>query len=291
MFSSTAPTQAPSRGSDLEQAYTSATGPNGRRRRSRGSSDDEGGLTWDGYTNEELRGWRTIPVLAASPLDERGNNDAYWEIIRIIKALEIPYKGMDFIRRQSEWNPEPNPIMTAMVFVKSKNRPAWLRACRQIRAYLIANDLEEVSVDIVGPKAFATPRVFTVLSTNPVSQVWDAVRNRIMDSIDLTDVLNGRLFPVWPECRNARQPPTVLVLVNHRSKQDWRGTRETVVGILTEFGLDMVAVNISKDVIRRPTAGKDLQRSIFHDPARPGESLGLKLQPTAAYTFGGYIEL
>lgn len=51
----TRPSQANTLGSDLELAYASPSGPHGRKRRCRGYSDDEGHLTADGFTNEDLR--------------------------------------------------------------------------------------------------------------------------------------------------------------------------------------------------------------------------------------------
>lgn len=67
-------------GSDLELAYASPSGPDGRTSRYRGCSNDEGNLTDDGFINEDIRVGgphlcalpaRYIPITKNHPLYSR----------------------------------------------------------------------------------------------------------------------------------------------------------------------------------------------------------------------------
>ncbi|KAB8077385.1 hypothetical protein BDV29DRAFT_153772 [Aspergillus leporis] len=84
----------------------------------------------------------------------------------------------------------------------------------------------------------------------------------------------------------SENPPTVLILVNVRS------TRETIIRILAQYDLNMVAVEIAKDVISRSgfIVG-DLDRAAFKGSVKPGRSLGIQADNMAASAFGGYLEL
>ncbi|PWY87460.1 hypothetical protein BO70DRAFT_394351 [Aspergillus heteromorphus CBS 117.55] len=298
-----------SRGSDRELAYASPViktddGEEKRIRRCRGSSDDEGLPTWDGYINEDLRvGGPRLCSLPASFVEIRRdhllscglnahNRHVYDEIHRILQSLNIN-ACVNFNGRQSDWNPEPEPIITALIFVKRKQRRSvWLTACRQIREYLTANGLEEVSVEIADTHAVKRLRAFSVLPTDPITHVWDDVRDRIVRSLDLTDVLMVGCYRHGISKNVLENDPTILILVNTRSTRDWRGPRDKIVEILAEYDLSMVAVEFSKDVIRRATfAPRDVERRTLHNPARPDDNLGMQLEPTRSATFGGYVEL
>ncbi|GES65531.1 hypothetical protein ATEIFO6365_0010045400 [Aspergillus terreus] len=284
---------------------TGKEGPDGRKRRYRGSSDDEGKLTYDGFTNEDLRVGgpylcslpaQNVYITKYHPLYSRlyGNDNEVWKrITEILQSSRVALKSFDFVSRQSRWIPGDPLRVTAFIIARREAIDnSWLDAARKIRQYLISQGLQEVCVEIADKRAFKNARVFPVLKEDAICTKWETVRQQILRSIELKDVFFVGCYRVGQSEDVNDNPPTILILVNVLSTRDWKGTRETVVGILGQHDLSMVAVEISKDrLLRTGHFVGDLDRAALEGPVKPGYSIGIQADNMASGTFGGYIDL
>ncbi|KAL5365309.1 hypothetical protein BJX96DRAFT_179722 [Aspergillus floccosus] len=284
---------------------TGKEGPDGRKRRCRGSSDDEGKVTSDGFTNEDLRvggpGLCSLParnvyITKSHPLYSSlygTDSKVFSRITEILQSSHIALKSLDFVSRQSRWVPEAPLIVTAFIIAhREKIDNGWLDTARKIRQYLVSQGLKEVCVEIADKRAFKDARVFPVLKSDTISTKWATVREQILSSIDLRDVFMVGCYRVGQSEDVKENPPTILILVNVQSTRNWKGTREIVVGILGRHELSMVAVDISKDrLIRTGHVVGDLDRAALKGSVKPGYSIGIQADILTAGTFGGYIDL
>ncbi|KOS39044.1 hypothetical protein ACN38_g10130 [Penicillium nordicum] len=149
-------------------------GDDGRKRRSWGSSDDEGPLTHDNLLNEDLRvgGPYLCSIPTASVVVPKNHvkfrltcleTDEGWElgqkILNIIDKYHLNQRGIGvmfyFFSRQSIIDPEPDPCLTLYVPAKRGTvDDTWLQCARELRGVLISNDLASCSVKIVDPMVF-----------------------------------------------------------------------------------------------------------------------------------------
>ncbi|KAG2421711.1 hypothetical protein HFD88_005687 [Aspergillus terreus] len=299
------PSQPNSMGSDLELAYASPSGPDGRKRRYRGCSNDEASLTDDGFINEDLRVGgphlcalpaRYIPITKDHPLYSRlqdRDHEVWKRIVEILQSSRVALKSVDFGVRQYRWVPEAPETATAFIIARRKTIDnGWLDTARTIRQYLVCQGLQEVCVELAGERALEAARVFPVLKNDTITTKWPTVQAQILGSIDLTDVFFVGCYRVGHNKEANDNPPTVLVLVNVHGTRDWKDVREAIVGILDQHELSMVAVEISKDRLRctdKPL--RDLDRAACKGPVKPGYGIGVEVDGLAAATFGGYVDL
>lgn len=286
--------QCASRGSQYELSYASPAskhqnggfnyengklGDDGRKRRSWGSSDDEGQLTHDNLDNEDLRvGGPYLCSIPTALIPIRYDNARFrltcletpegWglgmKIIDIIHNYHLDQHDIgivfSFFGRQSIIDPERQPCPTLYILA---NRGAlddtWLRCARELRGLLISNGLDSCSVEIIDPILMTPINTYPVLPDDKVFREWEPLLKELLARLDLSSIRFIGCF------RRGRGPtvldcsPTVLILVDRI--QDWTETREKVVSILKKRHLQMLAVQIIMD------------RPVYH--ARGEMSMGL----------------
>ena len=291
-------------------------GRDGRKRRLRGSSDDEGKIAEDGFSNEDLRVGGpylcSIP-LSSKPLPQTNSlhallqhkvsggetiSDRVYQIIRNRNISLINSGPWDhpvtLSLQQSNFNPEPEPVPTIRVLAtRHVMDDLWLETARQIHFLLRQENFGHVSVEIIDPQALHPPRTLPVLRSDPMFDKWDSVLDRILRDVDLTDI---QLVGCYRRGRNSGNdnPVTVLVIADVNSKKTWRITRDMIAGILKRSNLPMVAVEIVKD---RKTRFSDLQKrdgfkeELLKGRAMAGGPIAHSRNDEGSGTLGGFIEL
>ncbi|KAL2825194.1 hypothetical protein BDW59DRAFT_146585 [Aspergillus cavernicola] len=153
--------------------------------------------------------------------------------------------------------------------------------------------LPHVMVEIADPEAFEATQLSPVHCTDTVFAVWDALREAILQVIDLTGVRILGCYRFGRSSTAHHNPPTVVVIVDFKSTRTWKTTREQIVDILNRIMLPSVAVAVIKDRIRRATFSPeaDFTRKVFSSPVLPGQGLGPSDQDQVTGAFGGYVEL
>ena len=269
--------------------------------------DGEGRIAADGFSNEDLRVGGpylcSIPVLTTNlpythPLHRRLKEEVLGRSLMkmihdILYQNHITYDTMGLIYRQSKFNPEPRPIPTFIVCADRQTvYNVWLDTARQIRALLVQMDLPQISVEIVDGRAYASPSNFPVLTHDPIFQKWDSVLDNILQEIDLADIYTIGCYRRGRNAQPANNPPTVLILVDFKSKRHWEGTRELISGILNRFDLPMVAVEIAKDMVSRTNSiGTGFCYGLFSGKVKYGQPLSLRSNKATSGPLAGFIEL
>lgn len=299
----------------------------GRKRRSRGSSEDDEddghdheeddedkGSVWDGFCNEDLRtgGPYLCPLPARitglsplHPLRSRilGHGPAESlkeEIFSILTRNDVAFGERFVVEEVYDFRPQDGGTVTLSISAsRSKKDSKWVDAAREVKAFLNGHGLTDVAVEIADPEAFVHGRTFPVETTHPLFNLWDRVRDSILDTIDLDDVQVVGCYRFGKSPKAVENPPTVLILVKVESTRLWRTTREQIVEILEGFGLGSVAVAIYKDRIFESvlqfSPAKSINRRVLAGPAVIGQSLGLEGQTETSGagggTLGGFLEL
>jgi hypothetical protein len=291
-------------------------GRDGRKRRSHGSSDDEGKIAADGFSNEDLRvggPYLCSVPLSSKPLPEtnplhallqhkvsRGEtiSNRIYQILRNRNISLISAGRWDdpvtLSLRQSNFNPEPEPVPTIVVLaIRHVVDDLWLKTAREIYLLLGQEKFGHVSVEILDPQALHPPRTLPVLKSDPMFNKWDSVLDRILRDVDLTDV---QLIGCYRRGRNSgnENPVTVLVIADVNSKKSWQITRDIIAGILKLSNLPMVAVEIVKDRKTRHTdfhKEKGFKEELLKGRAMAGEPIAHSRNDVGSGALGGFIEL
>lgn len=340
-----------SRGSDFELAYASPTllrakgadqeslhrhnskkhrprafsdeagrmGRDGRNRRSRGSSDDEGQVTPDGFSNEDLRVGG--PYLCSIPADaitvpgshpragllehKTANGKALSQrIFDILRENQIELasissfgrsQDLNLMLRRSQFNPEPQPTVTIVTFATRRMvDDTWLKAARQIYSLLCNEHIAQVSVEIIDPQAMRPPSTSPILRRDPIFNKWDPVLGEILQEVDLTDICAIGCYRRGRSSDISENPPTVLILVDISSSKSWKSTRDLVVRILARSDLHMVAVEIMKDRICKMANLRKVEgfeSDLMRGRAIVGSPIANELNDEGSGSLGGFIQL
>ncbi|KAJ5949994.1 hypothetical protein N7454_001578 [Penicillium verhagenii] len=245
-------------------------GNDGRNRRARGCSDDEGKLSEDGFSNEDLRVGG--PYLCGMPqsmtqidksnptsslFDQRSANslDLRTRISNIIHnkgirtcAGSVRGATMELYFQKSKFNPEPNPVPTITITAtRDIVDDTWLQAVREIYALLCEENFGYVSVEIRDAEALETPYICPVQPDDDISAKWDLLLGTLLRSVELRDISSIGCFRRGRSEEASENAPTVLVVVNVDSQKCWKATRDEIAKTLDDFALLMVAVEIVKD--------------------------------------------
>ncbi|KAL3471385.1 hypothetical protein BJX99DRAFT_263316 [Aspergillus californicus] len=253
-----------SHGSDYELSYASPVFPDdmspetdGRKRRTQGSSDDEYTVAADGFVNEDLRAGgpnlcplpATIQCLGHShPLHSQLNATHWAQVCSILTNHGVTYTDITTVEHTYHLRDNSKPVATMSITATRNHRDeSWITAARAIRSYLVNCGLAHVAVEIADPRAFVLNHRSPVKQSDKIFALWEVVCDRILRTMDLTDVLAVGCFRFGKSDVATDNPPTVNLMVYVDSTRCWKDTREQIVGILNDFGLPVVAVSFRKD--------------------------------------------
>jgi hypothetical protein len=300
------------RGSDFELSYASTAsgapysppGLDGRKRRTRGSSEDDEDKTYpENFVNSDYRAGgpslASVPVislsLASSSQIGALREDPHFTTIRAILAdWGVDVRDYGVALRRARYYPEDQPIPTVCIISRKHTLDeSWVQAALEVRAYLTRRGFIEVSVEIADQAAFQQALCFPVQRTDSIYPLWDRVCNMILGSFDLKDWRIVECFRYGYSQDVWANPPTIMVAVDRRATRRWNVVREGIVGILRHFGLGNVAVRIYRGRVQLATDPfqHDIPETAFDDKARLGVSLGPGNNPYGSATFGGFVEL
>lgn len=289
-------------------------GNDGRKRRSRGSCDDEGKLTEDGFSNEYLRVGG--PYLCSIPLSstqipkenpissllgrKSSNVQGLWgRIYAILQNADIQLytswprgETWGLCRCQSKFNPEPEPIPTIFISaIRQVIDDTWLQVVRQIHSLLCEEGFPRVSVEICDPHALESPHTSPIQPSEKIYLEWDTVLAKILKSIELHDVLTIGCYRRGRSLNTSENAATVLVIVDINSRKEWKTTRDSITEILSDFSLPMVAVEIVKDRINLLGPERRFKEEILGAHLAPGGPIAALKRKDSSGTLGGIIEL
>ncbi|KAJ5937491.1 hypothetical protein N7454_003833 [Penicillium verhagenii] len=238
-------------------------GHDGRKRRSHGSSDDEGKLGEDGFCNEDLRVGGpelcSIPLLR-TPVDgldpvssllmrhSSNGQDIGTRIFYILHHQGI-WESSDWVRgeaieiclQQSIFHPESQPIPTIVITViRQKINDHWLQAAREIYRLLCEENHAFVSVEINDPEAFNPPFTSLIHPNDEIYSTWDPLLAKILESIGLEGILSIGCYRRRRSPETSENTPTILVMVDVHTRKSWKATRDMIARLLTDFSLPMV---------------------------------------------------
>ncbi|KAL1986596.1 hypothetical protein VTN96DRAFT_6174 [Rasamsonia emersonii] len=267
--------------------------------------DDSGVELSDGLVDEDLRTGgpylcaiptRSVPIPKYHPLQPRlEDRDARLlkTINSILQSHDVDFQSIDLCGRRSEFDPEPDLVPTVLVLAKrhalDKN---WLEACREIRTFLINENLSSVSVEIADLRAFEPLQYSPVLPTDTIYYIWDKVLDRILTQLDLAEIKCVECFRMGTSDNHNENPPTVILTVAKQSTKDWRPVREDIIGIVDSFHLPTVGVSIGPgDIVRQNGVSVAYPLNAYQDGAQAGLSLGIHGSMLSAGTFAGWVQL
>lgn len=286
----------------------------GRNRRSRGSSDDEGKITPDGLHNEDLRVGG--PYLCSFPREthlraltatgysfnsalsrQLASGRTLWsEIDLVLEKHSVEVSLMKLEYHRSVFDPEPEPIPTLSILSTREHLDDdWLSCAREILSLLRREGLAGLNVEIMDAYAFRTSDTFPILQKDPIHSSWNEVLSHLLAHLDLNDVHAVGCYRRGSSKNIGDSAPTVLIIVDVSSKRNWKDTRDLVVGVLDDFGLSMVAVEIVKDrPMQKMMSPNDstnyaFTRSFLDEKARAAGPLSHESDDSRSGTLGGFV--
>lgn len=275
----------------------------GRQRSNRGSSDDEEYPAWDGFVNEDWRAggprlcttpvqWWDIPE--EHPLYSRliPGRDLTLEISTILHRNNVAINLIHFCICQSVLEPEVEPILTASVVAKKQNiNEDWLSVSHEILQFLHSKGIMRISVEIRDERSSEPDKCFPIVESDAIFSLWDQVLDTILHACDIEDWNSVGCYRIGKYKDWSRNPATILVTVD-TSSRDWRLSRESIISILNELNLPMVAVKIVRtNVIRAVSLTSTFADTAPHGTARVGQSVGRRNYEGSSGTFGGWVEI
>ena len=283
---------------------STASSEDQRSRSNKGSSNDDEPQGSDGFVNEDWRAGGpylcTIPTLTCKiprdhPLYDRLVMDSiplYLEIAPILESAGVNERSMGFLRRQSLFEPEAQPIVTLSIdATKRDTEEDWLSVSRSVCEFLDSQGLPDVSVEICDARAVLPDLYHLIVPEDAIFPIWDRVLETMLENCDLTDWNSVGCYRIGKEEDWKKNPPTVIVTVNN-SLPDWRPTRETIVAILDSFHLPMVGVKIKRDnIIFGCSSRPNISSTSLKDMVQVGHSIGRRGYRGESGTFGGWVEL
>ncbi|KAJ5907810.1 hypothetical protein N7495_000492 [Penicillium taxi] len=307
-------------GSDFEIAYVSPVleedgnrlgirSPNGRKRRSYGSSEPVSSIDPDGFTNEDFRvGGPYLCTLPAHTLVVSAEDPAFkamqdGSILMKVQEIMSEFLGTpggsvftsSLFGRKSSVGAQCVQIATILVFTERyKLDDKWLNTSKFVWKYLQSVSLEHVTVEIIDQSRLDDGLATSlILREDTIFDLWVAVFGAIKASVDLADVQTiaclRRGF--------SNSFPAVLVTINRNSQRSWTGFCERIVSILGQYNLGMIVVEIGKDEIYRGMNNMpfEMETSIsqedFEGPHKPGKSLAPKSNEHGSESLGGFLKL
>ncbi|KAJ5937105.1 hypothetical protein N7466_003555 [Penicillium verhagenii] len=268
-----------------------------RTKRLRGSSDDNGELTSDGFSNEDLRvggpDLCSLPAANSTPTDNllhrRLSLSSSWDrtlhnnnIDNILKNYNVQYHTVEVVERRALFNASPEAVITLLIIAE--------RDCvRELRRFLHDEGFPRTVVEISDTAALTTPNTTPVFFNDPVFEKWDSVWQQICQEVPLVDIETVGCFRRGRNPVVEENPATVLVSTNMQNNRNWKGVRDRIIDILQQHDLAMVAFEITKDTGFHQRSGFD--HNILTGKVMAGESLAPLRAPFSPGTLGGFIEL
>ncbi|RDW93005.1 uncharacterized protein DSM5745_00327 [Aspergillus mulundensis] len=222
----------------------------------------------------------------------------------------VVISDVSFVQRKSLYSTDsdsPSPL-TGLLTVHRDDpkergwadfaRKIWrsLKGCPELDLGL---DRGRISVEIVDERFdWEYPSVFPCQATDDILPMWEDVCARSLDKInDLSGIKAIGCHRIGNEPKAESCSPHILVSVSWECNRNWDDVRDTIIDVLTWFGLQSVGVIIRKDLPvpghgrLEPTAGT-LQVEGCTSTARIGDSIGLHGSSDYCYgTLGGFLEL
>lgn len=172
----------------------------------------------------------------------------------------------------------------------------WIKGAGAIYRYLKEHNLNDVSVEITGPRAQLRKYCSPVYPTDTIFPVWQTVYESILVSIDTSEFTALECFRYGRGKESMENPPTVIISVRRGSglRIDFRPVRERVISILDDLYLFDVAVCILENEVTKLHASNGLLGGVdeCQQIARAGCSLGMKEKSSGTTgTLGGFVEI
>ncbi|KAK2804659.1 hypothetical protein FQN50_006498 [Emmonsiellopsis sp. PD_5] len=279
----------------------------GRLRRTRGSSSDEDPMHGEMINQDFRAGGPNLCVFPGYTLVMEQNHpaSAVWmtddafsrTISQILQnhAVEATSIGL-FMRKSAIPHFSSEPPRSTVLITANKTRldDSWVKACIEIRGYLLQRELLDVNVEIIDKRAVEKILAFSVLPTDPIVPLWPDICSRILNIIGREGWVALECFRRGTSYEASENPVTVILTVPYESEKDWKPVRESIVQILTQMALPDVAVSIIYGEILRTNGGDfdfGLPENAWETKAQCGMSIGLLDSDESGSTLGAFIEL
>ncbi|GAB1190957.1 hypothetical protein APSETT444_000125 [Aspergillus pseudonomiae] len=247
------------------------------------------------------------PNLCEAPYNYRSLPSEYiphGDVKRILYNRNIRFLTTSFVECTPSYDDIAEPTQALQVLAhrpENDTRENWQHAAREIQALLRNHDLDSITVDIIDWCLAQGPPIYPCKSSDAIFPKWDAVRNRILQVVDVSGFQLLGCYRIGYDCDAENSTPSVLVTVDPKHKRDWSIVEQDIRDILNGFDLHMVDVRIFKDrdifCASRSSAGRQSICPIpppVEDECPMAVTIGSDLgaHNSERYgTFGGWLDL
>ncbi|KAB8264367.1 hypothetical protein BDV32DRAFT_135295 [Aspergillus pseudonomiae] len=193
------------------------------------------------------------PNLCEAPYNYRSlpnEHIPHGDVKRILYNRNIRFLTTSFVECTPSYDDIAEPTQALQVLAhrpENDTRENWQHAAREIQALLRNHDLDNITVDIIDWCLAQGPPIYPCKSSDAIFPKWDAVRNRILQVVDVSGFQLLGCYRIGYDCDAENSTPSVLVTVDPKHKRDWSIVEQDIRDILNGFDLHMVDVRIFKD--------------------------------------------
>jgi hypothetical protein len=215
-------------------------------------------------------------------------------ITRILDEENVVYEDVDLQRRRwyfSTTNEEEETVIVGCSDAHENDR-AWYLACSKIRKLFVEEGFEELNIEIASTAGITPLRSWEVEQENPVMKIWGDIRiilHKILygrDWISLELFRRGKDYSLDDTC-----PVTIVVTIEEESLSDWNPIVDEIVQVIERYGMNDMAVEISRGRIVLHHDQALLEIDDWEDEAKVGHSIGPRGHNDYAGTLGGFLDL
>lgn len=281
------------------------------RRFNRSSSDEHSTVSWDRFSEEDLRAGG--PDLCEGPCETFygiPQSHAYYsaltslnrpqlerELLLLAREISPEIQDIRFCCRWSSMEKPENASLTVLFSAQRQVLTArgWIDAARKVRQRLHHKGLPQVKVEIVDPRFDQPLRPFPCFSNDDIYPIWIDVVKTIIRTLDVSDVYSLGCYRIGGNTRDTSSP-TILIGISGKSSRDWKMFRESLVRTIDNLGLPTVGILLRRDSpVRNMNWNAISNSNRVAENCTPEVNLGSSLCPRQQEicrgTFGGWVEL
>ncbi|MCJ1477646.1 hypothetical protein MMC13_006319 [Lambiella insularis] len=243
-----------------------------------------------------------LPVHADEDNRESSSRRAYEnglraKVAKILDAEKVIYEDIALQRRTWYFDnhyttDEESETVVVGCADNREDSKTWSSACMKIREFFIEQGLQDLNIEIASPMGITPLQSWEVEVEHPLRKIWRDIRVTIHELlrgkewISLELFRRGKHYTLDNTC-----PVTIVVTIAEDSVSNWRFTAESIVLVTENYGMDDVAVEVSRGRIILHEDRALLGEGNWDQEAKSGHSIGPHGQIYHPSTLGGFLDL
>ncbi|MCJ1283910.1 hypothetical protein MMC26_003241 [Xylographa opegraphella] len=219
------------------------------------------------------------------------------EVAKILDEEKVNYEDLALLRRtwffdNHNTTDEESETVVVGCADNREDSKTWYSACIKIREFFIEQGLQDLNIEIASPMGITPLQSWEVEVEHLSMKIWRDIRVTIHELlrgkewISLELFRRGKHYTLDNTC-----PVTIVVTIAEDSVPDWHYTTERIVLVIENYGMDDVAVEVSRGKIVLHEERAILGEDNWAQEAKLGHSIGPHGQIRNPSTLGGFLDL